>query len=112
MVTTGTTRDKLRARFDALLDAAHVGEVEAVRLRAGFAQLLGEVDGLTWQFDDLPAIDLGTLDGWDFADLPTWDFDDLAKIQEQDAAQLDALTRPTHCPYCGQPMPKPSEPGK
>jgi len=111
MVKTGTTRDKLRARFDKLLDAAGVGELEAARLRAGFAQLLGEVDGWDWQPLELGAWQFD-LDDWTFPDLPTWDFDDLAKIQEQDAAQLDALTRPTHCPSCGQPMPKPSEPGK
>lgn len=28
-----TTRERLQARFDALLDAAGVGEVEAARLR-------------------------------------------------------------------------------
>jgi len=32
-------------------------------------------------------------------------FDALAQVQAQDAAQLETLTKPAACPYCGQPMP-------
>ena len=41
-----TKRDKLKARFDALLVAAGATEQDAAALRADFAGLLGEVGGL------------------------------------------------------------------
>ena len=104
MVST-TTKGQLKARFDALLAAIGAGEQERAALRADFAALLGEVDGLgtfTIEIDDWSMPDLP---GWDWPDLTNWDFGDLAQVQEQGAAQLEALASPTSCPYCGQPMP-------
>lgn len=79
--------------------------------------MLGEVDGLgtfKLELDDWPALDL---EAWDWPDLGAIDWpsldDDigatLARVQETDAAQLDALAKPDKCPYCGQPMPSKSE---
>jgi len=110
LVEMTTTRDGIKARFDALLDRANLDDQERDKLRADFARVLADVDGLGTFEIEIGDWTLPTLDDWQLDDLKGWDFSDVGEVLAGDRAQLDALTKPTHCPYCGQPMPsEPSE---